>query len=60
MAQVTNLLREARKVLASSQATARCARSLIDGSRQRLSQTEDTVIATASRIGAARSTLAKR
>jgi hypothetical protein len=49
MPHVKDLLRAARKVLASSQATAGCARSRIHDSRQRVSQAEDTVIATASR-----------
>jgi hypothetical protein len=60
MPHLKDLLRAARKVLASSQATAGRARSRIHGSRKRLSQTGDTVIATASRIGAARFALAKR
>ena len=60
MPHVKDLLGAAHKVLASSQATAGRARSRILGSRRRVSQTADTVIATASRIGAARATLASR
>ena len=41
-------------MLASSRATARLAQSRIHGSRRRLSQTEDTLVSSASLVGATR------
>jgi len=51
------LVSQSKEILASSRRTARLARSRITGSRERLSQSGDTVVATASRITAARSTI---
>ena len=48
---------QAKRQLATSRKTALLARSRITGSRERLSQSGDTVVASASRIGAARSAL---
>ena len=59
MATEKELLREAKKVLASSRAAARLAKSRIYGSRKRLSQTEDTIVSTASVVSAARSALGR-
>ena len=54
------LLTQAKAILASSRRTAQLARSRISDSRERLSQSEDTVVATASRITEARFTLRGR
>ena len=51
------LVTQAKAILASSRRTAQLARSRISDSRERLSQSEDTVVATASRITEARFTL---
>ena len=55
-----HLVIQAKEILATSRRTARLARNRISGSRKRLSQSGDTVVATASRISAARSTLQRR
>jgi hypothetical protein len=54
---VLPLVSQAKEILASSRRTARLARRRITGSRERLSQSGDTVVATASRITEARSAL---
>jgi len=56
---VIPLLRQAKQKLAASRRTARLARRRITGSRKRLSQSGDTVVATASRITKARSALGR-
>ncbi|TMH25321.1 MAG: hypothetical protein E6H63_15300 [Betaproteobacteria bacterium] len=48
---------QAKKTLASSRSTARLARIRIGASRKRLSQSGDTVVATAACISAARAAL---
>ena len=58
MPRVSKLLHEARRQLAASRDSARKARTLIEGSRRLLSRTEDTVVATASCLSAARAILA--
>jgi hypothetical protein len=52
-----SLVSQAQRQLATSRKTARLARSRITGSRERLSQSGDIVVAAASQIGAARSAL---
>ena len=47
-------------MLSSSRETARLARSRITGSRKRLSQAGDTVVAAAANISAARSAIQRR
>jgi hypothetical protein len=51
------IVSQAKKLLATSRKTARLARTRITDSRKRLSQSGDTVVATASCITEARSTL---
>ena len=52
-----HLLSQAKETLASSRSTARLARTRIGASRKRLSQSGDTVVATAACISAARAAL---
>jgi hypothetical protein len=59
MKRETELLRQAKQVLASGRAAARLAKSRINGSRKQLSQAGDTIVATASAVSATRSTIGK-
>ena len=52
-----HLVIQAKEILATSRRTARLARNRISGSRKRLSQSGDTVVATAACISAARAAL---
>lgn len=54
------LVSQARRILDSSRETARLARSRITGSRKRLSQAGDNVVASAASISAARSAMQRR
>ena len=53
------LLKQAKRVLASSRSTAQSAHNRISDSRKRLSESEDTVVASASCVGGARSVMRK-
>jgi hypothetical protein len=59
MKRETELLRQAKQVLASGRAAARLAKSRISGSRKQLSQAGDTVVSAASAVSEARSTIGK-
>jgi len=54
------IVSQAKKLLADSREAARLARTRITGSRKRLSQSGDTIVATASCITEARSRLQQR
>jgi hypothetical protein len=55
----SEILRSAKRMLAASRATAGVAKSRIRGSRQRVSQSQDTIVSTASVVTATRSALGK-